>query len=306
MEYRTCWQNCFGPGGDDIFLSDAELLAINAMEDALAPPGERTIAIRRLITRFEACYHEADKEAEYIIEAIAADRVPEQSTDRPPKRKDELQNSHRILSSWREDPTTKAADINVGEVSAAKLIRFIGSPTPLKIWQVERIVDKIAEALGPRQTYHYMALDLGDYGEPGARPAGEHYKDDSALLGQTTETIIHYTEDDKPAEISLAMAIDLLMPCHWDFVGLLTTILKAIGGDLHPARPFAYCGINVNFSPLCDRLKTISNTLKAFWKPLETPPDIDKTLLATLGEPTDIKRWLAASLDKTIRLHLHI
>jgi len=305
MEFRACWQNCFGSDNES-FLSNAELLTIDTMGNSIAPLDEHTIRIRQLITRFEACYHEADKEAEYIIEAIAAGRVPEQSTDRPPKRKDELQNSHRILSSWCEDPTTEAADINVGDVSATELIRFIGSPTPLKIWQVERIVDKIAEALNPRQMYHYMALDLGDYGEPGARPAGEYYKDDSVLLGQTTETIIHYAEDDKAAEISLAMAIDLLMPCHWDFVGSLAAILKAIDGDLHPARPFAYCGINIRFSPVCDRLKTISNTLKAFWKPLETPPDIDKALLATLGEPTDIKKWLAASLDKTIRLHLHI
>ena len=102
------------------------------------------------------------------------------------------------------------------------------------------------------------------------------------------------------------MAIDLLMPCHWDFVGSLATILKAIDGHLHPTRPFAYCGINIRFAPLCDRLRTISNTLKAFWKPGKTRQNIDAELLATLGEPTDIKRWLAASLDKTIKLHLHI
>ena len=306
MERRTCWQNCFGPGGDESFGSDAELLAINAMEDALAPLDERTTAIRQLITRFEACYHEADKEAEYIIEAIAAGRVPEQSTDRPPKRKEELQNSHRILSRWCKNPVGEPADIDVGEVSAAELVGFVGPPTPLKIWQVERIVDKIAQGLDPEQTYHYMALDLGDYGEPGARPAGEHYKDDSALLGQTTETIIHYTEDGKAAEISLAMAIDLLMPCHWDFVGYLGMILRAVGGDLHPSSPFAYCGINVKFSPLCERLRIISNTLKAFWKPGRAAEDSDKELLLRLGEPTDVKKWLAASLDKTIRLHLNI
>ena len=306
MERRACWQNCLGPGGDESFLSDAELLAIDAMEDALAPLDVDITAIRQLITRFEACYHEADKEAEYIIKAIAAGRPPKQSTARPAKRKEELQNSHRILSRWCEDPAGESADIDVGEVSAAELVGFVSPPTPLKIWQVERIVDKIAQALDPKQTYHYMALDLGDYGEPGARPAGEHYEDDSALLGQTTETIIHYTEDSKAAEISLAMAIDLLMPCHWDFVGYLGTILRAVGGDLHPTRPFAYCGINVKFSPLCDRLRTISNTLKAFWKPGKTLQNIDRELLAILGEPADIKKWLAASLDKTIKLHLSI
>ncbi|MBN2271383.1 MAG: hypothetical protein JXN61_12260 [Sedimentisphaerales bacterium] len=306
MERRTCWQNCFGPGGDESFLSDGELLAINAMEDALAPLDMDTTAIRQLITRFEACYHEADKEAEYIIKAIAAGRPAKQSTARSPKRKKELQNAHRILSSWCKDPAAEPADMNIGDISATELVAFIGVPTPLKIWQVERIIDKINQAIDPNRTYHWMALDLGDYGEPGARPAGEHYKDDSALLGQTTETIIHYTEDGKPAEISLALAIDLLMPCHWDFAGSFVTILRAVGGDLYPSRPFAYCGINVNLSPLCDRLRTISKTLKAFWRPDGAPHDIDKELLSILGEPTDVKKWLTASLDKTIRLHLHI
>jgi hypothetical protein len=32
--------------------------------------------------------------------------------------------------------------------------------------------------------------------------------------------------------------------------------------------------------------------------------DIDRRILASLGTPTPIKCWLAASLDKTIRLQL--
>jgi hypothetical protein len=94
------------------------------------------------------------------------------------------------------------------------------------------------------------------------------------------------------------------MPCGWDFAGCLVTILKAIGGDLHASRPLACCARNIRMSPLCDRLRTISNTLNAFWKH-ETPAhDTDGHVLLSLGAPTPVKRWLAASLDKTIRLHL--
>lgn len=78
------------------------------------------------------------------------------------------------------------------------------------------------------------------------------------------------------------------------------------GGDESFLSDAELLAINVNLSPLCDRLRTISNTLKAFWGPDRASHDIDRELLSILGEPTNVKRWLAASLDKTIRLHLHI
>jgi hypothetical protein len=102
------------------------------------------------------------------------------------------------------------------------------------------------------------------------------------------------------------MAIDMLEPCNWDFVGSVVTILRAIGGDLHPARPYACHQRNVELSPLRDRLKTISNTLRAFWKTEGKVEDIDEDVLASLGQLNPVKRWLAASLDKTIRLHLEV
>jgi hypothetical protein len=53
-------------------------------------------------------------------------------------------------------------------------------------------------------------------------------------------------------------------------------------------------------------MRTISNTLGAFWKEELTDQTIDADSLACLGEVTEVKRWLAASLDKTIRLQLEI
>jgi hypothetical protein len=294
---RPCWQNC-APELDD------EILAIDKMEDALTPLDKDTTGIRQLITGFEACYHEADKEAERIVKAIGGGRCPKQSNARPPRRKKELQNSRRILSRWCKNPATKGVKLDVGSVSAEQLLSFIGPPNPLKIWQVQRIVDRVTYALDSSRPYHNMALDMGDYGEPGAHPAGEHYKEDATFLEQTKQTIIHDTVDGHKAKISLAMAIDLLMPCHWDFVGGLVIILKAIGGDLHPAKPYACCARNLSLSPLCDRLTTISNALRVFWKGGRASKNMDRDLLALLGAATPVKRWLAASLDKTIRLQL--
>jgi hypothetical protein len=302
---RSWWQNCYAPD-DKRFLEDNEHLAIDAMEDSISPLDDQTIAIRQLITRFEACYHEADKEAEYIVESIAAGYCLEQSQERPPERKKELENTRHILSMWCENKAIKGIKMNVGGISAEELLSFTGKPNPVKIWQVQRVVDKITEALEPSRRYHWLALDLGDYGEPGAKPAGEYYKDNLTFLEQTKKTIIHDTLDGRKSKVSLAMAIDMLMPCHWDFVGALVIILKAIGGDLHPAKPYACCARNLKLSPLCDRLRTVSNTLGVFWKGKKTAENIDSCLLASLGKTTPVKRWLAASLDKTIRLHLSL
>lgn len=302
---RPCWLNCYGPD-DERIPEDKELAVIDAMEDAIATLDEQTKAIRQLITRFELCYHEADKEAEYIIKSIAAGRRLEQSEERPLERKQELQNCHDILSAWCGNSFDKVRDIDVGGISAGKLAGFIGEASPLKRWQVQRVIDRVTEALEPSRRYYRLALDLGDYGEPGAVSAGEHYKDNPVFLKQTKQTIIHDTVDGRKSKVSLAMAIDMMMPCHWDFAGALVIILKAIGGNLHPDKPFACCSRNIKLSPLCDRMRTISNTLGAFWKGTETAGNTDRNLLEILGEEAPVKCWLAASLDKTIRLQLSL
>ena len=197
-------------------------------------------------------------------------------------------------------------DLNVAGISAESLMGFIGEPSPLKIWQVQRIVEKIGEALDPDQHYYRMASDVGDYGEPGTGSVGQHYKDNADFLEKTKKTAIHDTLEGRKSKVSLAMAVDLLEPCHWDFVGALVAILKAIGGNIQPEPVFACCAPNVKLSPLCDRVKIISNTLGVFWEDENRGEEIDRELLESLGEPTPVKLWLAASLDKTIRLQLSI
>jgi hypothetical protein len=296
-EPRPCWQNCSGADDDEVHL-------IDTMEDSLAPLDEPTVRIRALITLFEACYHEADREAEFIAAAIGSGRCPQRSNERPPERKKELENARDILSTWCRNPAANTLDRDLGGIRAQELLGFLGEPNPLKMWQVERIVDRVRHALDPNHPYHNLALNVGDYGTPGAGNVGEYYRDSSAFWQQTKETIIHDTVEGRESRISLAFAIDLLMPCGWDFVESLATILKAMGGDLHPHRPLACCARNVRLSPLGGRLRTISDTLNVFWRGETTPGGIDRRVLASLGEPTSVKRWLAASFDKTIRLHL--
>ncbi len=300
---RPCWQNCFIPE-DERVLKDEELAAINAMEDSITPLDDDAVRIRRLITCFESCYHEADRQAELIIKAIGSGRPPVESSGRPPGRKRDLQNCRDILSAWCEDAIDKVRDRDVGGISAERLAGFIGDRTPLKTWQVRRIIDKVTFALDPSRPFHNLALNAGENGEPGAEPVGGYYSDNSDFLAQTVETVIHDTVDGRDAQITLAIAIDRLQPCNWNFVDNLVILLKAIGSDLHPGKSFACCERNVLLTPLRDRLGIISNTLRVFWQSKQTGQQIDDNLLALLGAGTPVKCWLAASLDKTISSQL--
>lgn len=303
---RPWWRN----GAEE---ADEEILAIDKMVEGIEPLDEQTTKIRGLISGLEPCYHEADKEAERIVKAIGCGRCPEESNERPAQRKKELEDCYRILSRWCEDTAVKDIDLKLGEIPAEKLLSYIGQASPLKVWQVERIVDKVTEALDRSQPYHMMVFDLrefmadrygSEYGGPGEYHVGEHYKDAAEFLEQTKEIMIHDTVDGRDAKMSLPMAIDMLEPCNWDFVGSIVTLLKAIGGELRPERPYVCHQRNLKLSPLCDRLATISNTLGVFWKEEETNKETDQDILGYLGEVTPTKRWLSASLDKTIRLQL--
>ena len=298
---RSCWQNC-GALDDKSLLEDKEILAIDAAEDSIAPLDDNTVHIRGLITRFESCYHEADKEAEMIAQAIGSGQPPAESHERPPQRKRQLQNSHDILSAWCQGDSIKCADLDVGGVSADELVAYLGEPSALKIWQVQRVIEKLKLALDPSYCYHNMALDIDGYGQPIEIKAEVHYKEHLDFLNQTTAAMINYNLDGEKSQMSLAMAIDLFRPCNWNYVGNLVILLRAIGGDLHPDKPFAPCSLNARLTPLRNRLRIISNTLKTFCESTGREKDVDGDILTVLGAKTDTMLWLAASLDKTIRL----
>jgi len=53
-------------------------------------------------------------------------------------------------------------------------------------------------------------------------------------------------------------------------------------------------------------MKTVSHTLQVFCQDRAPDDDVDEELLASLGEPSRQGQWLAASLDKTIRLQMDL
>jgi hypothetical protein len=301
---RPCWQNC-GALDDKFLLEDEELLAIDALEDSITPLDDTTTAIRQCIARFEACYHEADKQVELIIKAIGSGAAPEESDERPPQRRRELQNAHDILVAWCEGTWGKCADLDVGAIGADELVGYLGEPTALKIWQVQRVIERLKQALDPSYCYHWMAFDVGKYGQAGTDKPGDHYINRPDFLDATKTALINDTVDGEKAQISLALAIDFLTACSWNFVGNLAICLKAIGGDLHPDKPLALHARNIRLTPLRGRLVTIAETLRAFCQDAPQQDDVDSIILAVLADKTPVKHWLAASLEMTIRLQLY-
>lgn len=297
-----CWRNC-GALTDERLLADKEVLNIDRLEDRIAPLDDNMINIRKLITRFESCYFQADKEAEMIVRAIASGQPPVESNERPPQRKRNMQNSLNILLAWYDETASQCANLSVGGIGADQLLECLGDPTDLKKWQVQRLIEKHKDSLNRSCCYHNMELSTDGYGNPLEINLDDYYKDHLDFLTQTRAAMIHFILDGKPDQLSLALSIDLFRPhCNWNYVGNLVILLKAINGELHSEKTFAPCCFNAKLTPLRERLKVISNTLKAFCEGQEKKKDVDNELLALLGNVTDPKRWLAASLGKTIRL----
>jgi hypothetical protein len=203
-------------------------------------------------------------------------------------------------------------DLPIGAIPASRFLACIGEHSPLKEWQVHRVIEKIRSLIywpqsrdDPAAQYEWLLLRAGEYNPVYLTQCPVRYKEHEDFWLRTAQTIIHDTENGDEADLSLGLAIDMLWPCHWRFVDNLQIVLEAIGGRLNPEKPFAACGRNIKLLPIRHRMEIVSNSLKSFYGGLESNQEVDSDLLALLGNPTEAKKWLAASLDKTIRLQLN-
>ena len=306
---RSWWRNC-------ALETDSEILAIDMMEDDMASLDPNVAKVRELISSFELCHHKAERWVENIIKAIGAGETTKGLGTRSPGQlhpaEEVWQNACAALSAWCAGRPSTKVDLSIGNLSASQLLALLGERTPLKEWQAQRVIEKIRSAIhwpqsshDPTAQYVWILLSGGEYECAYRHECPEHYKEHEDFWLRTVRTIIHDTVNGDEAELSLGLAIDMLMPCHWRFVENLQIVLEAIGGRLNPDKPFAACGRNITMVPIRRRMETISNTLKVFCGDPMPNQELDKDLLPILGGPTEVKRWLAASLDKTIRLQLN-
>lgn len=250
-ELRSSWVNC-------ALTTDPEIEAIDRMEDTLGVVPEGARHVRALISTFELCHHDAAHRIDNILDAIDALDTDKGFGTRPVGR------AHPAEQVWRE----AMARVDARAVNA----------DPLRRWQLERVVEKIRSVLDPTQTYTWLLLrDDGTYRDT----CPEAHLSDQEHWLETVKTMLH-----DPEELSLALAIDMLWPCHWRFKENLQIVLDAIDGELRPKEPFTACGRNIEMTPLRERVERTCERLQK------------------LGRPGSVQQWLAASLDKTLRLQL--
>ncbi len=308
---RSWWRNC-------ALKPDSEILAIDMMEDHIAAIAANISKIRELISSLELCHHKAERWVSNIIEAIGTGETKKGLGTRAPGQQHPVeetwQNACAALSAWVAGNPATYVNLTIGPVPARRILALLGERSALKEWQVQRVIERIRSAIhwpqsvdDPTAQYIWLLLSGGEYESSYRSQCPEHYKIHENFWLRTVRTIIHDTENGDGANLSLALAIDMLMPCHWRFVENLQIVLGAIGGALSPEEPFAACGRNITLLPIHRRMTVVSNTLKVFCgSPVSSQQiDIDKNILMLLGEPTEVKKWLAASLAKTISLQLN-
>jgi hypothetical protein len=273
---------------------DPEIEAIDALENEISPLDDGIIRIRRLISSLELCHHKAGRWVDIIMESIATGKVAKGPVgSKPPGQRhpveDIWEDSCQILSKWiRGEPLPTTAH---GEIEDLKIGEILGDPTPLKEWQVERVVEKIRSVLEPVSVYREIFNHE------------EHYASNREFREATMNIIIHDTIDGEEASISLAAAIDHLEPCHWNFIENLRIVLGAIGGNLDPIMPFGACHRNIKQAPIREEMIRLAEALEACSSGCGIV-NMDGNMAINLGTLSPVRSWLAVSLAKTIRLQL--
>ena len=305
MTKREWWKNC------DIEQEvDSDILTIDSLEDQITPIAVNVLKIRELIGSLEMCHHKAEKWVSNILEAISTGATSKGLGTRAPGQIHPTEtiskNACGALSAWVAGCPSTSIDLTIGTVPASRILACLGERTPLKEWQVQRVIDKIRSWTDwpqsdqdPSSQYKWLSVSQNN--------CPDQYKEHKDFWRQTVETMPF--EDLQGLDgggFSLGLAIDLLWTCHWKFVENLQIVLEVIGGKLKPERPFAACAWNITLSPLRPRMEVVSNSLKVFCGEPESDKKIDNDVLSLLGESTHEKKWLAASLDKTIRLQLKL
>jgi hypothetical protein len=295
--------------------TDAEIQEIDRIEDRIAPLDENTSLIRNLISSLELCHHKAERWVDNLIEAIGTGETDKGLGTRQPGEfhlaETVWQNACTALSNWCSGRSAAVAEVSVGPIPASELLARLGERSPLKEWQVQRVVDKVRSHIhwprsenDPALQYAWILLDASAYELGYHKKCPEYFSEHESFWLETVRTVIHDTADGKDTALSLGLAIDMLMPCHWRFVENLQIVLDAIGGKLDPPVPFAACGRNITLLPRRHRMKIVSDSLLIYAGAGDSIAEFDRELLDRLGDATDVKRWLALSLAKTLRLQM--
>jgi len=308
--YGEWWANC----GVE---ADEEMREIDRLERELSPLPDNIARIRKLISTLELCHHKAERWVTNIIEAIGEGDTSKGLGTRTPGELHPAEcdwtNACKALSAWCAGQPAASVTIKIGGRSASSLLSKLGQRSALKEWQVQRVIERIREFIDwPRSMQHddsvyvFMEECGPDWEPPGDAECPEYYREHEDFWMQTMRTRILDTVNGEAADISLAVAIDVMFPCNWNFVDNLNIVLGAIGGELYTAQPLAVCARNICHAPIRERMQTVCKTLQYSLQNQRSENDANRRPVGLQGTMTAPQRWLVASLDKTIRLQLRL
>lgn len=282
------WWTNLGPAG-----IDGEIRRIDAMADDLGDLPQEAIHIRRLINMLEICHHKALRRIELIVQAIGQGRTekgPGEGSGRLRSAQIQWKRNADILESWADRVPSErlASQLRDIEEDVLDFYDRLGLHTPLKVWQVRRLVERIRTHVDLDAAYDPIEEDECEFARKTcntllvtAEPPGAH---------------VHFT---------LAEAINHCVPCNWHFDNNLRLVLSTIGGKGDDSYIFAAHACNLRFSPLRDEMREIACVLDAFayGKPIHGDAS---WVVGALGPDSAVKRWLAACLSKTIRSQMDL
>lgn len=307
------WDNCG--------TTDQETAELDRIEDALGPLAENVRQTRALIGGIEMCHHKSERWVEKIIDAIGSGQPGGGLGSRPPGQRHPIETTWAVaceaLAAWRKGQTGQEEDRAARPNRFTKMTPTLGAPNELKRWQVGRVEHRIRSHIGWPGNDHYPFMAESMAAGPFAAVCPSEYKDDEGFWRETVDTILHERSENldkegyiaeegygESADISLATAIDMLWPCNWNFEANLYTVLEAIGGQLVLRRPFAACARNIRRAPVLYEMEELCRTLDTYGVD-EQSGDLP-LLHQRLGIVSCERKWLAASLAKTIRMQLYI
>ena len=297
------WKNCAE--------TDVETQALDELESMLSPLPEHVRDTRALISTIECCHHKVERWVDLIVVAIGTGKPGGSLGSRP---RGQRHPTEAIWSSVCDELNAWSG----GHVDRVRpvVLDALGALTEAKAWQVARVEHRIRSHVGWPEADDYVFLveplteDVTSAICPEAYSADEHH------WHTTVGTVLHEPAQDleedgyiarqgylESASISLAIAIDMLWPCNWNFEQNVITVLEAIGGQPKMARPYAACARNIRWAPIRPKMVDLCRSLNAY---ANEQYDDESPIHQRMGTPSPAKRWLSRSLEKTIRLQLFI
>jgi hypothetical protein len=299
---RRHWINC-------CLQPDLEVIDIDRMEDELtAKERGRALPIRRLIARFETCHWNSDRWLERIVQAIAEERVP--PTSGRPRTEHPLAQMlgclRQLLTHWVAR-STGLPQCAILDRSSTEIVRSLGTWTPYKAWVVQRIIEGLEHHMCSAGLLELPATSRapslpGDIAldSPEADP---YFADSLDLLARARSQRLKVKREigGQVQEHSLAQLIGSLTPCNETYFLFLFALFDVLDApDEDRILPAPFCG-SISHSRQQRYCQVINALRQYLGKPPEGSLAEDEAVLARLGEPTSVKRWLAASLEKTLR-----